>query len=125
MPGDHLLPATVAEREEKVRKKFWIKFRRFAGKIPFADDLVAAYYCALDTNTPNHVRAMLLGALAYFILPIDFIPDFLLGFGLTDDAAILALVVAKVAEHIRPEHRLAAAKALEKDQPGDEDNGTS
>jgi uncharacterized membrane protein YkvA (DUF1232 family) len=118
MQSDHQLPATIAAREEKVRRNFWKKFRRFAGRIPFADDLVAAYYCALDTNTPGHVRAMLLGALAYFILPIDFIPDFLVGFGLTDDAAILAMVIAKVAEHIRPEHRLAAARALDKELPG-------
>ncbi|GBF26943.1 hypothetical protein MnTg02_01987 [bacterium MnTg02] len=121
-PAELLLPATVREREEKVRKNFWKKFRRFAARIPFADDLVAAYYCALDPNTPSQVRAMLLGALAYFIMPVDFVPDFLLGFGLTDDAAILALVIAKVAEHIKPEHRLAAAKALDKGQPGGGDD---
>ena len=51
-------------------------------RIPFAEDLVAAYYCALDRDTPGYVRAVLFGALAYFVLPIDVVPDFLAGLGL-------------------------------------------
>lgn len=113
--------ASLARREEKVRRGFWEKFRRVAGQIPFADDLVAAYYCAMDTNTPLRVRGTLLGALAYFILPIDAIPDFILGFGYTDDAAILAAAVSMVSRHILPKHRAAAATALGKDIPGDDD----
>ena len=42
-----------------------------ARNIPFAEDAVAAYFCAFDTNTPFRVRAMLMGALAYFVMPID------------------------------------------------------
>lgn len=108
---------SLEAREEKVRSDFWEKFRGVAGRIPFADDLVASYYCAMDPATPTRVRGMLLGALAYFILPTDGIPDFVLGFGFTDDAAILAGVVSLVAAHIKPEHRTAAAKALRKDSP--------
>lgn len=104
-------------REEKVRTQFWDKFRRVAGKLPFADDLAAAYYCAFDSRTPIRVRGTLLGALAYFILPLDAIPDFLVGFGYTDDAAVLATAISLVAAHIKPRHRAAAAKALGKDIP--------
>jgi uncharacterized membrane protein YkvA (DUF1232 family) len=103
---------TLERREEKVRAEFWDKFRRVAARIPFADDLVAAYCCALDPATPMKVRATLLGALAYFILPIDAIPDFLLGVGFTDDAAVLAAAISMVARHITPRHRAAAARAL-------------
>ncbi len=113
------LPITVARREQKVRKNFWKKLRRFVGHIPFADDLVASYYCAIDKDTPLHVRSMLLGALAYFILPIDMVPDFIAGLGFTDDAAVLAMVLKQVAQHIKPKHREAAAKALDKDMPDD------
>ncbi len=104
-------------REKKVRLKFWDKFARVAARIPFADDLVAAYYCAFDSQTPTKVRGMLLGALAYFILPTDAIPDFIPGLGYTDDAAVLAGVISMVAAHIKPRHRAAAAKALGKELP--------
>lgn len=120
--GDVDLGAVYA-REQRVRAGFWDKFTRVAGKIPFADDLVSAYYCALDPETPLRVRGMLLGALAYFILPTDAIPDLIAGFGYTDDAAVLATVVALVAQHIHPRHRVAAAKALGKDAPGDTGTG--
>lgn len=117
--GTEVTPASVAKREDKVRKEFWGKLKRVAGRIPFIDDLVAAYYCAMDQETPLRVRGMLLGALAYFILPIDMIPDVIAGFGYTDDAAVLATVVSLVAAHIKPKHRAAAAKALDKELPED------
>jgi uncharacterized membrane protein YkvA (DUF1232 family) len=56
------------ERERKVRRDFWTKLKHFAGQMPFVEDLVAAYYCALDPATPMRVRGILLAALAYFIL---------------------------------------------------------
>jgi uncharacterized membrane protein YkvA (DUF1232 family) len=85
--------------------------------VPFVEDLVAAYYCALDPTTPMRVRGMLLAALAYFILPFDFIPDMIPGLGFTDDAAVLTAVFALVSSHITPIHRAAAAKALDKELP--------
>ena len=39
--------------------------------------MLAAHYCAFDRNTPFSVKAVLLGALAYFVVPDDFIPDML------------------------------------------------
>lgn len=122
---DSVSEASIARREEKVRRDFWQKFSRVARHIPFADDLVAAYYCAMDAQTPIRVRGTLLGALAYFILPIDAVPDFLLGFGFTDDAAVLAAALSMVSRHITPTHRAAAATALGKDVPGDEDSETA
>jgi uncharacterized membrane protein YkvA (DUF1232 family) len=84
---------------------------------PFVEDLIAAYYCALDPATPTRVRAMLLAALAYFILPFDFIPDMLPVIGFADDAALLAATIALVSSHITPAHRAAAARALDKELP--------
>lgn len=110
----------ITRREEKVRNEFWGKLKRVAGRLPFVDDLVASYYCAMDTRTPLKVRATLLGALAYFILPIDLVPDFIAGLGYGDDAAVLATAIALVSSHIRPAHRAAAAKALGKDAPEDD-----
>jgi uncharacterized membrane protein YkvA (DUF1232 family) len=113
-PADRL-----AQDRESVRKQFWRKLKRVAAKLPFAEDLVAAYYCAFDRQTPRHVQAALLGAIAYFILPFDFIPDMLPVLGFTDDAAILATALRMVASHITPDHHEAARAALErmKDEP--------
>jgi len=110
----------LTRREQKVRGEFWDKFKRVARRIPFAEDLLAAYYCAMDARTPLRVRTMLLGALVYFIMPIDAIPDIIAGLGFTDDAAVLAAVIALVSQHIQPRHRAAAARALGKEPP-DED----
>ncbi len=115
--GKEIALERVTAREEKVRRDFWKKLKRFAGRVPFVEDLVAAYYCALDTQTPLRVRAMLLAALAYFILPTDLIPDMIAGFGFADDAAVLTGVISLVSAHITPAHRAAAALALEKELP--------
>ena len=117
--------SSLERREQKVRAEFWDKLKRVAGRLPFVDDLVAAYYCSMDADTPLKVRATLLGALAYFILPIDIVPDFIAGIGYGDDAAVLAAAISLVSAHIRPIHRLAAAKALGKDLPEDDTTGTA
>ena len=108
-PADNL-----ARDPESIRWRFWAKFKRVAGGLPFAEDLLSAYYCAFDRHTPRHVQAALLGAIAYFILPFDFIPDMLPVLGFTDDAAVLATAIRLVASHITPEHRDAARAALKR-----------
>ena len=110
--GEILGPEDEIKREERVKGGFFATFRKAARYIPFADELVSAYFCALDPQTPHHVRAMLLAALAYFVLPIDAIPDFLVGVGFGDDAAVLLATIAMVRTHISPIHREAARRAL-------------
>jgi uncharacterized membrane protein YkvA (DUF1232 family) len=68
--------------------------------------------CAFDRDTPRHVQAALIGALAYFVLPFDIIPDMMPLLGFTDDAAVLATALRMVSTHIRPEHRVAAKQAI-------------
>jgi uncharacterized membrane protein YkvA (DUF1232 family) len=104
----------LAKDRESVRRRFWTKLKRVAARLPFAEDLLSAYYCAFDKETPRHVQAALLGAIAYFILPFDFIPDMLPVLGFTDDAAVLATAIRMVASHMKPEHRAAARAALKR-----------
>jgi uncharacterized membrane protein YkvA (DUF1232 family) len=104
--------AAMAREEAHVRRAFWPKFWRFAARLPFAEDLVAAYFCAFDRDTPRHVQVALMGALAYFVLPFDFIPDVMPLIGFTDDAAVLATAIRLVAAHITPQHREAARRVL-------------
>ena len=108
-PADRL-----AQNPESIRKRFWRKLKQVSAKLPFVEDLLAAYYCAFDRQTPRHVQASLLGAIAYFILPFDFVPDVMPILGFTDDAAVLATAIRMVASHITTEHREAARAALKR-----------
>ena len=114
MPGDL---AEESAREERVKAGFWKKVRKTAGRVPFMDEVVASYYCAMDPATPAKVRGTLIAALAYFVLPLDSIPDFLLGFGLTDDIAVLTAAMSMVSGHLKDSHREAARKFLSLEEP--------
>jgi uncharacterized membrane protein YkvA (DUF1232 family) len=113
--GEIQTPAAIAANERKVKSGFWRKLGRFAGRLPFAEDVVAAYYCALDSGTPLRVRAILLAALAYFIMPVDVVPDVILGFGFTDDATVIATAIGLAYRHITEDHRKSARRVLQTD----------
>ena len=102
---------TNADEEARVRRGFWSKARRVGARLPFAEDLLSAYYCAFDRETPVAVRTALIGALAYFVMPFDATPDVLPLLGFADDAAVLATAIRLVADNITAEHR-AAARAV-------------
>jgi len=101
-----------ARDEKNVRERFWRTARKAVRHIPFMEEVVAAYYCALDKQTPLKAKGILLAALAYFVLPVDAVPDMLVGIGFTDDIAVLAAAIAAVRANITPAHRLAAKEAL-------------
>ncbi len=90
--------------EKTVMRDFWPKLQQNLARIPFADDVLAAWYCATDAKTPLNVKGTLFGALAYFILPFDMIPDVILGLGFTDDLAVLVTAMTLVKTHITADH---------------------
>lgn len=96
------------KNEELVKKSFWSKTKKFAGKVPFTREAVAMYYCALDAKTPLWAKGIAFGALAYFISPIDAIPDALIGLGFTDDAAVIAAGIKAIAGQVKEEHKQKA-----------------
>ncbi len=98
-----------------VMREFAHKLRSNIGKIPFSDDVTASFYCAMDGKSPAFVKAVLFGALAYFIMPADVIPDFIAGLGFTDDASVLIAAMATVKRHINEEHRQKARIFLDKE----------
>jgi uncharacterized membrane protein YkvA (DUF1232 family) len=104
--------ARAARQERTVRAEFLPKLKRVLAQVPFAEDLLAAYYAVLDRRTSFAVRATLLVALAYFVLPFDIVPDFVAGLGFTDDAAVLYAALRVVAGAIEPRHREAARRWL-------------
>ena len=113
-PKKALVPATVRVNEQRVTRGFWPKIRRVAAKAPFAADALSLWWCAKDPTTPNSAKGMMFAALAYFVLPTDAIPDILPAIGLTDDAAVIAAVIAIVGKNLRPRHKDAAKAFLAK-----------
>ena len=115
-------PEKLARDQRTVEQGFWQKIRRTLGRIPFSEEAVAAYYCAVDAETPGYVRAVLLAALAYFVIPTDVIPDFIAGLGFTDDASVLLTAISAVGGNLKPRHRDQARAFLEREQaPADPD----
>ena len=106
------LPQGNERQKARVESGFWRKVRRLVGRVPFLEDAAAAYYCATDANTPVRVKAVLFTALAYFVVPVDLIPDFIATLGFTDDAAVLFAAIQTVAPHIKDGHRIQARNAL-------------
>lgn len=109
LPGD---VEKLARDEAVVECGLKDKIRITLGKVPFVEDAVAAYFCAVDSKTPLYVKAVLMGAVAYFVTPADVIPDLIAGLGYTDDAAVLMAAVKAVGSNLRPEHRERASEAL-------------
>jgi uncharacterized membrane protein YkvA (DUF1232 family) len=116
MTGKELKPLDrekLARDRARVESGFWDKLRHYARRIPFLEEVVAAYYCALDKQTPLQAKAVLFGALAYLVLPIDVIPDFLAWLGFADDATVLFAAIRTVKPHIKKSHRDQARAALD------------
>ena len=121
-PGTDVVPydpEAYAEDRDRVETGFWAKVRKTLGHVPFVEEAVAAYYCAIDRDTPLQVKAILMGALAYFVLPTDLIPDFIAALGFTDDAAVFYAALRTVAPHIKAHHRNMARRTLDAFDPED------
>jgi uncharacterized membrane protein YkvA (DUF1232 family) len=102
----------AARDEAGLRRDFWAKLKRVGRNLPFVEDLVAAYFCTLDPATPSRVKLVLLGAIAYFVLPFDAVADFLPILGFADDAALIATAISQVAGSITEGHRKKAREVL-------------
>lgn len=113
-PKKALVPSVVKVNEARVTKGFWPKITRTAARIPFADQALAAWYAARDPETPMAAKGMIFASLAYFVLPVDAIPDIFAGIGYTDDAAVITAVLAMVGANIKRRHRDKAEDAVQR-----------
>ena len=113
-PSQALTPLAIRVNEVRVRRGFLPKLKRVAAKIPFASEALAAFLAARDPATPKAAKGMIFAALAYFVLPTDAIPDVFAGVGFTDDAAVMAAVIALVGAHVKGRHREMAKAMLDK-----------
>ncbi|WP_435008712.1 YkvA family protein [Tundrisphaera lichenicola] len=99
--------------EATAREGFAAKAKRSLRRIPMARETVSLYFCLLDPTTPMWVKGIVAGALAYFVLPLDAIPDVLPFVGLSDDASILAAAYTAVSAFVTEEHREKARRWIE------------
>lgn len=91
---------------------FWKKVRATVGLLPFVGEIVAVWYAAQDPVTPLRAKAIILGAVAYFVLPFDILPDFMVGLGYVDDLAVLTAALRLVRPYIGEHHREKARAVL-------------
>src|SRR5262245_45729572 len=80
-PDRALVPSVMRLNERRVDEGFWPKIRRVVAHVPFAKEALSVWYCAKDDDTPIAAKGMMFAALAYFVLPLDAIPDFIAGLG--------------------------------------------
>ena len=95
-------------------EKFWAKVWKHAKKAgrPVIEKALWLYYALQEPAVPVWAKGVILGALGYFIFPLDAIPDFIVPWGYTDDLAVMAVAVAAVAMHITPEVKAKAEAKL-------------
>lgn len=113
-PSTALVPYAVRVNATLVKRGLWPKIRQVAAHIPFAEDALALWFCALDRDTPAATKALLLAALAFFVMPKPLRPRRvpLPGLVLADDAAVIAAALALARRAIQPRHRDLARRRL-------------
>ena len=92
----------------------WNKIKKVAQKagVKVVYTVLILYYVATDKNVSAADKAKIYGALGYFILPIDLIPDITPGVGYTDDMAALVWALHAVWSNVTPEIEAKAKNKL-------------
>ncbi|HOU54434.1 MAG TPA: YkvA family protein [Myxococcota bacterium] len=87
---------------EYSEEAFWDKVGRYASQIGRAvlKPVLILYYTLQKPEVPVWAKTVIIGALAYFILPFDVVPDVIPGVGYSDDAGVLASAIGTVAAYI-------------------------
>ncbi len=117
------LPAKIPKEydEKRVRREFWPKLKRVIAKVPGLADVLALYYYLNSERAPLRHKMSIVATLAYFILPIDAIPDFLGPLGYTDDIAVALGLISFIGSEVMYPYRMYARKWLKGQVPGDLD----
>lgn len=104
----------VASASDYDDESFWDKASHYAKRAgrEVIEKALWLHYAAQDDRTPLWAKTTIYGALAYFILPADAIPDFIPAAGLTDDLGALVAALTTVAVYVTPEVKEQTAKQL-------------
>ena len=90
------------------------KISRFAKKAGLNTTyyVLLLYQTLISGKTPLKDKAVVIGALGYFICPIDLIPDMMIGTGFLDDASVLLYALSMISESITPDIKSEAKNIL-------------
>jgi len=80
---------------------FVVKYGKKAGRT-ILEQAFTLYYVLKKSGVPMTAKGMIMGALAYLVMPVDLIPDMIPVIGLTDDAAAIALAISQLRSYIDP-----------------------
>ncbi|MCC3409837.1 MAG: DUF1232 domain-containing protein [Microcoleus sp. PH2017_10_PVI_O_A] len=95
-------------------ESFWAKLKKFAlsaGR-EVVEKALTLYYTAQNPKVPAWAKTVVVGALTYFISPVDAIPDILVGVGFTDDLGVLLAAIATVSVYINAETKAQAQQKM-------------
>lgn len=95
-------------------QRFWRKATRHASSAgrQAVEKALWLYYAVKNPDTPAWARRVIYGALGYFVLPLDAIPDIAPLIGYTDDLSVMTAALATVAFHITHDVKQQAATTL-------------
>lgn len=88
------------------------KLKQIKGLDKLMYHAVLLYVLLMDADTPTWVKAIVIGALAYLVNPVDAIPDAIPIVGYTDDLAVLISAIASIKHNIRPHHERQATEII-------------
>src|ERR1700704_1599818 len=91
---------------------FWEKLAKQGAEAgpQLVEKSLVLYYTMKNPQTPTRIKASIMGALAYFILPLDAIPDALVGVGYLDDLGVVAWAYDTTFNHINEAALKAASR---------------
>ncbi|WP_232314916.1 YkvA family protein [Picosynechococcus sp. PCC 7003] len=94
---------------------FWAKIKKHPHNIgkPILENALVLYFCLKDPETPFQIKGAIIAVLAYFVMPLDVVTDFLPAVGYGDDFSALIVTLGTFFQHIKPEHRIAAQEKLD------------
>lgn len=107
-------PATEYERAYS-ESSFWAKLKSYAlaaGR-EVVEKALLLYFAAQEEKAPAWAKATIIGALGYFIAPLDAMADLTPGIGYVDDLGVLALAIAAVATYINDDVRAKTREKLQ------------
>ena len=92
----------VKKAQEFVEEGLWVKLEKVGKKLSFARDLLALYQYMIDNKVSWHRKAIVVGALVYFVVPIDAIPDLAPLVGYMDDLGVITAVLKFLGSELIP-----------------------
>lgn len=90
------------EEKDYIEENLWTKVERLGKKLSFANDIKALYNYFTDSSIPWYRKSIVIGALIYFITPIDTIPDIAPLIGYLDDLGVITAVIKYMGSELIP-----------------------